>query len=91
MKAEFWMTGTFGIYSNGNDDCHTFDTLDDAINYVQRIWVEDAGWSVDIVDMTTGEILVHFEDDEDDYPDYEDDSYLEVGYNPYMGDYDWDC
>lgn len=90
MKVEFWMTGSFGIFSNGNDDCHTFEKLDDAVDYVQGIWIEGAGWSVDIVDMTTGEILIHFEDEDEPVEEYDDCDY-EMGYNPYMGCFDWDC
>lgn len=36
------------------------------------------------------EVIAELEEEEDEEPEY-DDSADEVGFNPYMGSYDWDC
>ena len=36
------------------------------------------------------EVIAGLEEEEDEEPEY-DDSADEVGFNPYMGSYDWDC
>lgn len=89
MKCEFWMSGEFMVCNQG-EDVTTFKVLDEAVDYVQENWVEGNGDEVDIIDATTGEILLHFTDDVD-YQDDEPDFDLELGFNPYIGDYDWDC
>lgn len=89
MKCEFWMSGEFMV-CNQSEDVATFKVLDEAVDYVQESWVEGNGDEVDVIDATTGEILLHFTDDvdfQDDEPDFD----LELGFNPYIGDYDWDC
>lgn len=89
MKCEFWMSGEFMVCNQG-EDVATFKVLDEAVDYVQENWVEGNGDEVDVIDATTGEILLHFTDDvdfQDDEPDFD----LELGFNPYIGDYDWDC
>lgn len=89
MKCEFWMSGEFMVCNQGKDVA-TFKVLDEAVDYVQENWVEGNGDEVDVIDATTGEILLHFTDDvnfQDDEPDFD----LELGFNPYIGDYDWDC
>jgi hypothetical protein len=85
------MTGKFKVYLTGVVRATTFNKLDDAVTAIQNIWIENMGMTADVVDATTGEILLHFEDEipEDAWED--DDPYLEWGYNPYEGDYDWDC
>lgn len=54
--------------------------------------------SADIVDAETGEIVAIIEKDEEDFfEDYEppyawiEKDYDEIGFNPYMGCYDFDC
>ena len=53
--------------------------------------------SADIIDAKTGEIVAIIERDEEDSYDQEEewydyrDNYDEIGYNPYMGCYDFDC
>lgn len=89
MKCEFRMSGEFMVCNQG-EDVATFKVLDEAVDYVQENWVEGNGDEVDVIDATTGEILLHFTDDvdfQDDEPDFD----LELGFNPYIGDYDWDC
>ena len=90
MKCEFWMTGTFGVaFNDGTDVYHVYSKMDDAVDFIQNIWEDDRGMTADVVDMTTGEILLHFEDED---PDPEvDDCDFEMGFNPYLGLFDWDC
>ncbi len=40
--------------------------------------------------LADGEVVAVEVEDEDDFDDYEDD-FDEVGFNPYMGCYDYDC
>lgn len=89
MKCEFWMTGTFGVCDHEEDVYHVFSHMEDAVDFVQEIWVDGCGFEIDVIDMTTGEILLHFEDDD---PNPEpDDCDFEMGFNPYLGTFDWDC
>lgn len=37
------------------------------------------------------EFEVEFYDDGEPEADWDDDEYLELGFNPYEGCYDWDC
>lgn len=91
MKIEFWMTGKFAVSANDmGETMPIFSELEKAVDYVQESWVEGDEMVVDIIDMTTGEILLHFEDEEENHYDDEPD-YDECGYNPYMGCYDFDC
>lgn len=89
MKCEFWMTGDFGVFNFVEQEIARFTKMDDAVDFIQENWVEGDGQTADVVDMTTGEILLHFEDEGE--PVEWDDDYDETGYNPYMGCYDWDC
>ena len=89
MKCEFWMTGDFGVFNFVEQEIVRFTKMDDAVDFIQENWIEGDGQTADVVDMTTGEILLHFEDE--DEPVEWDDDYDETGYNPYMGCYDWDC
>lgn len=50
-------------------------------------------YSADVIDEETGEILFTLSrDDDDEEEEYFPDDWMdEVGYNPYMGCYDYDC
>ena len=92
MKIEFWMTGDLGVYIPEVEEPIRYRSLAEAIDFIQENWIEGDGQTADVVDLTTGEILVHFEDSYDEPEEEEiDDCDFEMGYNAYMGCFDWDC
>lgn len=92
MKCEFWMTGRFTVsFPTWGEIYEGYTRLEDAVNRVSECWDEGSGMTADIVDAETGEVLLHFEDEERDPDDWDEDPWDEMGYNPYTGGYDWDC
>lgn len=76
------------------DDETLFDTYDEAVDALDEIMDESDG-TFGILGIENGKVVDQWnhgtaeENDEDDY--YEDYDDLEIGFNPYMGCYDYDC
>lgn len=103
MTINFENYGNFYINLYYIDVCINYSenkpyTLKEATDFIEYKMTEDLSiLSADIYDSETGEIIAivtrdneDFADDEEDFNDYEDD-FDEVGFNPYMGCYDYDC
>lgn len=45
----------------------------------------------DLVDAQTGEVIDWYDPEEEDEDYFPEDSDLEMGFNPYLGAYDFDC
>ena len=101
MTINFENYGKFYVAFFYDDDTHSvYDgqgegyTLKEAADFISENM--ENGFSVisaDIVDFETGEIVASLEreePEEEDWYDYRDD-YDEIGFNPYMGCYDFDC
>lgn len=88
MKVTFLQTGYFEVIRDGIlKDC--YESLDAAAEYIAEHFPEGEGEIWEILDLKNGAIIMRFEDEEESF-DYEDDV-DETGYNPYMGNYDFDC
>lgn len=88
MKITFHRTGYFYVTFNGYEK-KLFKSLDEAVGYICDNFVEGNTETWEIIDLDTDEVIMTFEDEEDS-SDYEDDV-DETGFNPYLGDYDFDC
>ena len=90
MKITFHRTGYFYVTFNDDEEKEKlFKSLDEAVGYICDNFVEGNSEIWKIIDLDTDEIIMTFEDEEESF-DYEDDV-DETGYNPYMGNYDFDC
>ena len=99
MTVQFENYGNFYITLHYDDNTHNnYDgngegyNLKEAMDFIAQNM--ENGFSLlfaDIVDTETGEIVAIIERDDDDYPEDYRDYYDEMGYNPYLGGYDFDC
>lgn len=74
------------------DDTNLFDTYEEAEAELDKIMSESDG-PFGIFAIENGEIAHRYNcgpDDDDDCFDFDSDD-LEMGFNPYMGCYDYDC
>lgn len=78
-----------GIY----DAPTTFEDINAALAYCEEeIDVRQQAISAVIWDTNTGEIYATCGEDKEDFEDWDiDEADLEIGFNPYMGGYDYDC
>lgn len=90
MKCEFLMTGNFGVSDPEGVCWHPFHKLDDAVDFIADRWADGNGDTADVIDMDTGEILLHF-CDEESLPLEDWDCDYEIGFDPYMGCFSDDC
>lgn len=88
MKVTFHRTGYFYVTFNGYEK-KMFKSLDEAVSYISDNFIEGNTETWEIIDLDTDEVIMTFEDEENS-SDYEDDV-DETGFNPYIGDYDFDC
>lgn len=88
MKVTFFQTGCFEVVRCGIVK-DSFESLDAAAEYVMERFPEGEGEVWEILDLKTGATVLRFEDEEDS-SDWEPDV-DETGFNPYLGDYDFDC
>ena len=104
MTINFENYGKFFVTFYYDDETHhTYDgqgegyTLKEAADFISENLENSCSIvSADIVDFETGEVVAILEQEEEEldwYADeYRDDyDYDEVGFNPYMGCYDFDC
>lgn len=90
--------------NNDYDAPYYFSTIDDAIAYAEEeIDVRLQAIGASIYDANTGELYMEcykedpedeqsdYEDWEDQYADYDYEPDIEMGFNPYLGAYDFDC
>ena len=87
---------TVSIWRKGKGwtDIATIDGCEAAYNAFHKMcdFAEITGLTVCLYDSETGEVVADNEEEEDFEEDFDfDEADLEVGYNPYMGGYDWDC
>lgn len=88
MKVTFHRTGSFCVTFNGYET-EIFKSLDEAVSYISDNFHEGEIETWEIVDLDTDEVIMTFEDEKDS-SDWEPDV-DETGFNPYLGDYDFDC
>lgn len=88
MKVTFFQTGSFEIIKNGVPK-KIFKSLDEATEYITENFVEENNEIWHILDLETRNVIMEFKDEEDSL-DWEPDV-NEIGFNPYLGDYDFDC
>lgn len=88
MKITFHRTGYFYVTFNGYEK-RMFKSLDEAVNYISDNFVEGNTETWEIIDLDTDKVIMTFEDEEESF-NLEDDV-DEIGFNPYIGDYDFDC
>lgn len=94
MKVTFLQTGCFEVVRDGIlKDC--YESLDAAAEYIAEHFPEGEGEVWEILDLKNGAIVMRFEDEENFYKEenWEDweERDDEIGYNPYMGCFDFDC
>ena len=89
MKVTFYQRGCFEVLRMG-EVVDTFPSLDAAMECVSERFPEGQGEVWTVICTATNEVIAKFEDEDcDGYEcDWSDD---EMGYNPYMGCYDFDC
>ena len=100
MTINFENYGGFYINLYYLDVCINYSnnkpyTLKEATDFIEYKMGEDLSiLSANIYDAETGEIVATVERDNEDFADDEEDfvdDYDEIGFNPYMGCYDYDC
>lgn len=98
VNVHFPTIGAFMLIATGYDKkleyTHEHCPLDDMFERAQNLLEKDGFCTVDILDARTGEVIATITTDENDEDD--DDCrcynpYEEMGFNPYLGDYDYDC
>ena len=94
MKVTYDATVAVDIYFEG-DARHSmrFNSLAECAVWLSTL---ECNKHIDVVDSTTGEVLLTAVPDDEvnetEEEEYEpDDEYSELGFNPYMGCYDFDC
>lgn len=100
INVHFYTSGAYNLHATGCgkelDYTDKHCSLDMALARAQRFIEEEDFLSVDVVDANTGELIATLCAGEDRFTeDLLDDvicnPYEEMGYNPYLGCYDWDC
>ncbi len=102
MLVNFENYGNFSItlyHSHGlstDHTCATGFTLKDCMEYIENeMRDDDTVINADIIDIYTGEIaaIIAREESEDfiDSDAWDEDPFIEYGYDPYMGCYSDDC
>lgn len=67
-------------------------SLKDAMDFIEKKVTKDlAIIDAFLCDAETGEVVATLERENEDFADEWRDDYGEVGFNPYMGCYDFDC
>lgn len=93
MKVTYDATIAVDIYFEGDEMRHSmrFNSLAECAVWLSTL---ECNKHIDVVDSTTGEVLLTaVPEDEVDWKDEEDEideEYSELGFNPYMGYYDFD-
>lgn len=103
MTIHFENYGNFSVTLHYSDvanvyyECATGYTLKECTDFIENRMNENSDCiSADIVDIYTGEIVAIIENEEEEieqenWYDYRDDYFDEVGFDPYMGCYSDDC
>lgn len=101
FNIHFHSIGAYTLCGTGFDKKveYTYNHIgfDDVLSRAQDLILNERFSTVDIVDANTGEVIATLDTDEYDEEDNCDSSFDffaqfdEMGFNPYLGDYDYDC
>lgn len=94
FNIHFHSIGAYTLCGTGFDKKveYTYNHIgfDDVLGRAHDLILNERFSTVDIVDANTGEVIATLDTDEyDEEDDY--DPFDEMGFNPYLGDYDYDC